>query len=186
MESVSYVEGTIECRLAHFLFNYRVTPQSTAEFLTGRRPCTRLGLIHPDTKQKVIRKNGNVENSSTLQHLKVGDKLYAKDFSGEGKLIPASVIKVTGPVSYKLKTQSRHFIRRHLDHLHVRYFSDDNVTDPRNDYDDWSVSSTFTSPTTDGPLNVSLSNSYDLQEFTQLSVNLSNQSRKPTDRYTPV
>ena len=28
---ISKLEGTIECRLARFLFNYRVTPQSTTE-----------------------------------------------------------------------------------------------------------------------------------------------------------
>ena len=107
---ISKLEGTIECRLARFLFNYRVTPQSTtelspAELLMGRRLHTRLDLIHPDATQKVIRKQGNVENSSTPRHL---DKLYAKDFSGKGKWIPVSVIKVTGPISYKLKTQSGH------------------------------------------------------------------------------
>ena len=51
----------------------------------GRRLRARLDLIHPDTTQKVIRKQGNVENSSTPRHFKVGDKLYAKDFSGKGK-----------------------------------------------------------------------------------------------------
>ena len=132
-----------------------------------------MDLIHPDTTQKVIRKQGNVENSSTPRHFKVGDKLYAKDFSGKGKWIPVSVIKVTGPISYKLKTQSGHFICRHLDHLRVRYLPDDNVTDPRTDHDDWSVSSTYTSPTTEGPLNVSPSTSSDPQELTQPSVHRS-------------
>ena len=41
--------------------------------------------------------------------------------------------------NYKLETQSRDFIRRHLDHLHVRYLPDDNVTDSTTDHDDWSV-----------------------------------------------
>ena len=90
---------------------------------------------------------------------------------GKGKWIPASVIKVTGPIPYKLKTQSGDFIRRHLDHLRVRYLPDDNVTDPTTDHDDWSVSSTYTSHTTEGPLNVSPpSTSFDPQELTQPSV----------------
>ena len=67
---ISKLEGTIECRVTCFLFNYHVTPQSTtelspAELLMGRRSCIHLNLIHPDTTQKVIRKQGNVENSST-------------------------------------------------------------------------------------------------------------------------
>ena len=103
---ISKLEGTIEFRLAHFPFNYCVTPQSTtelspADLLKGRRLRTRLDLIHPDTTQKIIRKQGNIENFSTPRHFKVGDKLYAKDFIGKGKWIPASVIKVTSPTSYK-------------------------------------------------------------------------------------
>ena len=96
----------------------------------GRRLRTRLDLIHPDTTQKVIRKQEMLRTVLyTPRHFNVGDKLYAKDFSGKGKWIPASVIKVTGLIIYKLKTQSGHFIHRHLDHLCVRYLPDDNVTD---------------------------------------------------------
>ena len=86
----------------------------------GRRLYTRLDFIHPNTTQQLIRKQGNVENSSIPRQFKVGDKLYAKDFSGKGKWIPDSVIKVTGPLPYKLNTQSGHFIRHHLDQLCVR------------------------------------------------------------------
>ena len=98
-----------------------------------------------------------------------------------------SVIKVTGPISYKLKTQSGHFIRHHLDHLRVRYLPDDNVTDPRTDHDDWSVSSNYTSPITEGPLNVSpRSTSSAPRGLTQQSVHRSTRIRNPVDRYTPV
>ena len=117
---------------------------------------------------------------------RVGDKLYAKDFSGKGKWIPDSVIIVTGPISYQLKTQTGHFIRHHSYHLRVRYLPDDNVTDPRTDYDDWLVSGIYTSPTTECPLNVSPCNSSDPQELTQSSVRRSSRIRNPMDRYTPV
>ena len=55
--------------------------------------------------------------------------------------------------SYKLKTQSRHFIH-HLDHLHVSYPSDNMSphTDPATN--DWSLSSTYPC-SIEGPLNVS-------------------------------
>lgn len=127
-----------------------------------RRLCTHVDLIRPDTTQKVIRKQGNSENSSTPRHFTVGDKLYAKDFSVKEK--------VSGAISYKLRTQSGHYIHHHLDHLRVHYLPGNNVTDPRTDHDDWSVSSTYTSPTTEGPLNVSPSTSSDSQELTQPSV----------------
>ena len=62
---ISKLEGTKECRLPRFLFNYRVTSLSTTELspavlLMGRRLCTRVDLIHLDTTQNVIMKQGNV------------------------------------------------------------------------------------------------------------------------------
>ena len=69
----------------------------------------------------------------------------------------------------------------HLDHLRIRYLPDDNVTDPRTDRDDWSVSSTYTSPTIEGPLNVSQPST-----LTQPSVRRSTRTRNSMDRYTQV
>ena len=75
----------------------------------------------------------------------------------------------------------------HLDHLRIRYLPDDNVTDPRTDRDDWSVSSTYTSPTIEGPLNVSQpSTSCGSRELTQLSVRQSTRTRNSMDHYTQV
>ena len=51
------------------------------------------------------------------------------------------------------------------------------------DHDDWSVSSTYTSPTTEGALNVSPS---DPQELKQSSVCQSTRIRNPVDCYTPA
>ena len=53
---VSKLQGPIENRLLHFLFKYRITPQSTtgispAELLMGRRLRSYLDLLHPDTCQ---------------------------------------------------------------------------------------------------------------------------------------
>ena len=84
-------------------------------------------------------------------------------------MLKISVVKKNGFLYLLLRllvpylTSSRHspghFIRRHLDHLRIRYPPDDNVTDPGTDYNDWSVSSTYTSPTTKDPFNVSPSTS---------------------------
>ena len=44
----------------------------------GRRLRALLDLIHPDTTQKVIRKQGNVENSSTPDILKLDTNCMLK------------------------------------------------------------------------------------------------------------
>ena len=54
-------EGTIEDRIARFLFTYRITPQSTtqmspAELLMGRRLRSRLDLLKPNLAQRVEKK----------------------------------------------------------------------------------------------------------------------------------
>ena len=69
-DGISKLEDTIKCRLARLLLNYHVTLQSTteistAELLMGKRLHTRLELIHPNTTIKLIKKQGNIENSST-------------------------------------------------------------------------------------------------------------------------
>ena len=70
--------------------------------------------------------------NSSRQHKKSsGNKEMLKTL-----LLP-NILKLE--TNYKLETQSRDFIRRHLDHLHVRYLPDDNVTDSTTDHDDWSV-----------------------------------------------
>ena len=51
----------LETQICHFLFRYRITPHSTtgilpAELLLGRRPRSRLDLLHPDIAGRVRKK----------------------------------------------------------------------------------------------------------------------------------
>ena len=51
-------EGTLESKLSHFLFYYRITPQTTTgqspvELLLGRHLKSHLDLLHPNAKTKV-------------------------------------------------------------------------------------------------------------------------------------
>ena len=53
-------EGTLESKLAHFLFHYRLTPQTTtgespSELLLGRRIKSRLDLLQPNVRSKVFK-----------------------------------------------------------------------------------------------------------------------------------
>ena len=49
----------------------------------------------------------------------IGDKVYAKNFYGD-KWLAAEVIKVSGPLSYQVKSEGV-ILRRHVDHIRKRY-----------------------------------------------------------------
>ena len=125
--NVSKLQGPIEHRLIQFQFRYRITPQTTtgrspSELLMGRRLRSHLDLIHPDVSHKAIdRQFKSCQEQSTPRKFQVNDHLFARNYIGSRKWIPVSVVKITGPVSYLVKTESGAVIRRHVDQLRVRY-----------------------------------------------------------------
>ena len=128
--NVSKLQGPIEHRLIQFQFRYRITPQTTtgrspSELLMGRRLRSHLDLIHPDVSHKAIdRQFKSCQEQSTPRKFQVNDHLFARNYIGSRKWIPVSVVKITGPVSYLVKTESGAVIRRHVDQLRVRYSSE--------------------------------------------------------------
>ena len=71
----------LETQICHFLFRYRITPHSTtgippAELLLGRRPRSRLDLLHPDVAGRVRKKQedqkSNHDRHCRSQELSVG------------------------------------------------------------------------------------------------------------------
>ena len=94
------MDGSLESKISKFLFNYRITPQSTtglapAEILLGRRPHSRFDLLHPDIYRKVRVKQDKVlqDNRCTIRKFSIGDTLYARNYSGTQKWIPVTVVK---------------------------------------------------------------------------------------------
>ena len=124
--AVSKLEGPMEVRILKFLFKYRVTPQTTtglspAQLLMGRRLRTHLDLLHPDTSKRVIDKQEkSISTNKAPRTFKIGDKLFAKNFHGP-QWIPVVVCKVSGPLSYHVKTEDEIVLRRHVHHLRIRY-----------------------------------------------------------------
>ena len=80
--------GTLEDRLAHFLFQYRLTSHTTtetssADLLMGRKPCSTLDPIksniadqvrHIQQKQKVEHDQGTIE-----RHFDIGAPVFIKN-----------------------------------------------------------------------------------------------------------
>ena len=125
--SIKKLDGPIDTRLTRFLLQYRITPQSTtglspSELLMGRRLRTVYDLLHPDIQEKVETKQTKIpQPHQKIRTFSIGDKLYAKNYSGSPTWIPVTVVKVTGPVSYHVETENGIVIRRHTDQLRLRY-----------------------------------------------------------------
>ena len=180
--SVKKLEGPMKERISKFLFKYRVTPQTTtgispAELLMGRRLRTHLDLLHPDIAQKVQDKQQKITWKKPPRVFQVDDKVYAKNFHG-AKWISAIVSKVAGPLSYQVTTNEGTILRRHVDHLRVRY-DDSELTEESEETEEWITmpSRTFanrTVPTAQPPA-----------ANPPVPVRRSTRTRNPIDRYSP-
>ena len=125
--TVTKMEGPMDQRIARFLLQYRVTPQTTtglspSQLLMGRQLRTVLDLIHPDTEQTVRKKQEKAIAAGGVHTRKfiVGDLAYTRT-PQEKVWLPVKVTKVLGPLSYQVSTESGMLLRRHVDHLRSRY-----------------------------------------------------------------
>jgi transposase InsO family protein len=149
--AIKKLEGNIETRLIQFLARYRVTPHTTtetspAELLMGRKLRTTLDLLHPDISCKVSTKQEKLNKSDKpLRSFNIGDNVFARNYDGKSKWLPATVIQITGPRSYHVQTSSNIVLRRHIDQLRTRYCKEDNNTTFTNeDLDKWSFPTSVT------------------------------------------
>ena len=117
--------GSLETRLARFLFKYRITPHSTtglspAELLMGRRLHSHLSQLHPDVAQRVEhhqeqQKLGH-DHHSKVCTFKVGDPVFARNFGNGPTWLPGLVQERRGPLSCLIELVDGRVIRRHMDH----------------------------------------------------------------------
>ena len=104
----------------------------------GRRPHSRFDLLHTDIYRKVWDKQDKVvqQNSRTVRKFSIRDTLYARNYSGTQKWIPVTVVKITGPVSYQVKTKSGNIVKRHVDQLCFRHIDTEDAFDSTEDFED--------------------------------------------------
>lgn len=122
--------STIQERLSKFLFQYRITPQTTtgippATLLLGRCPRSRFDALFPDISARVVSQQTKQaqqhDSTKPLRSFKVGDLVYTKDFSSTPVTwIPGRVVKCTGPLSYHITLRDGRVVRRHIDALRNR------------------------------------------------------------------
>ena len=117
--------GSIETRIARFLFSYHTTPQSTirstpAELLMKRNLRSCLDLLVPDLSNKVFQaqeQQKNIHDKKAQDHqFVVGDHVMARNHAEGPKWVRAQITKQSGPTSYKVTVNTTNQIwRRHQD-----------------------------------------------------------------------
>nr|XP_050045684.1 uncharacterized protein K02A2.6-like [Dermacentor andersoni] len=118
---------SIDETLQNFLLAYRNTPHPTtgeapANLLKGRRLRTRLDAMKPTVEGKVMHSQFTQmqQRRSNRDFFCVNDSVLVRNYRGPTKWVRGTVLKKTGPVSYKVMvtTPRGKFIwRRHLDQL---------------------------------------------------------------------
>ena len=77
--------------------------------------------MHLDVSHKVTTKLTSSSSRKPPRTFSVGNKVFARNYHGTKVWLPAEIIQVTGPVSYKVKRSSNLILRRHIDQLCTRY-----------------------------------------------------------------
>ena len=125
-------KSAIQDTLDRFLFNYRLTPHSTtgvspAELMFGRRLRSRLDLLWPaDSVSSRVAKRQQVQkkehaNAPRTVNLPPESPVMIRNYTpGGSKWIPATVVKQTGPLSYRCTGPSGNEVKRHQDQIITR------------------------------------------------------------------
>ena len=124
MKSETEVKS-LNIKLARFLLAYRNTPHSTtgeppSQLFLGRRLRTRLDLLKPDLSIKV--NNRQIDQSvakggSVTRHFSIGQRVIARNYTGNSKWVPGIVRAQLGPLSYQVEIGPTLVWRRHTDQL---------------------------------------------------------------------
>lgn len=127
------VHGSWRKRLARFLLQQHCTPSlvtgfSPAELLMGRRLRTVLDKLHPDlTAERKFKQEQDACKSNEFRSTRsfdVKDPVFVRNYGKGLKWSPATIVKPTGPVSYKALTTDGDIVRRHVDQMLPRVPTD--------------------------------------------------------------
>ena len=183
--------GSVETRVARFLFQYRLTPHAStgrppAELLLGRRPRSLLDNLKPDVSAHVRRQQEHQklhhDTHTSDRQFDVGDQVFVRQFSqGNSPVtwIPGTVEAVQGPVSYQIRLLDNRLVRRHVDHIRRRSCEVPTVSTSPEDDISFDISCSSTSPTR--PVPDALSIPRPQVPLPRRSVRI----RRPPDRWCP-
>ena len=116
-------------RLAQFLLGYRTTPHATTncspgELFLRRSPRTRFDLLRRTTKSFVNSKQAehkeHHDHRSRARCLFPGSPVMVRNYHGNSRWIPGTVVKKLGPISYCIDVGEGKVVKRHIDQLRQR------------------------------------------------------------------
>ena len=180
--------GTLETRVARFLFNYRITPQTTtgvspSELLFGHCLCCHLDFLRPNLDAKVRQNQSGQKELHDFhardRELVEGDSVLAKNFSAGEPWLPGVIYSMTGPASFTVDLTDGRRVRRHLDQVRKSASTtvvDQSSTTSETD-DDFSISLPNT-PTVEPPPSVDTSRASE-----DIELRRSNRTRRPPQRF---
>ena len=116
----------LETQILHFLFRYRITPHTTtgvtpAELLLGRRPRSRLDLLHPDISERVRQRQLNQKEGhdrhSRQRELSAGQTVWVKNPGTGRQWFPGAISQVLSPQRFQVSLEDGRVVDRHIDHV---------------------------------------------------------------------
>ena len=118
--------GSLETKLAMFLFNYRNIPHSNTgksptQLLFGRKV---LDHLHPDEAKAVeeqqLKQKVYHDRHAKDRQVNVGDPVCVTNFSSGPCWLPGVVVNKSRPASFIVKLLDDRTVRRHQDHVRAR------------------------------------------------------------------
>ena len=119
----------LETQILHFLFRYRITPHSTtgvtpAELLLGRRPRSRLDLLHPDISRRFRQRQWNQKEGHD-QHcrqreLSAGQTVWVRNPGTGRQWFPGTISQVLSHQRFRVSLEDGCIVDRHIDHVRRR------------------------------------------------------------------
>ena len=103
---------SLETQLCRFLFRYCITPHSTtgvppAELLLGRRPRSRLDLLHPNIAERVHGQQAKQKNSHDRhchrRDFRVGESVWVRDLPAGLTWLPGVIVQALGPDRFQVE-----------------------------------------------------------------------------------
>ena len=116
--------ATIQRKLDKFLMAYRNAPHATthrspAQHFYGRSLRSRLDLLKPDNRRRVIRsqtEQAKYQGSKAIREFSVGDIVLARDYRGQKKWMRGEIVARHG-MHYDVKMAPNTCWRRHIDQI---------------------------------------------------------------------
>ena len=134
--------GSVENKVARFLFKYRVTPHSTtgvppAELIFGRQLRTTLDLLQPsighNVRQRQTKQKEGHDAHSKGREFAEGDTVFVICFNKVNTWLPGVIDRKQGPVSYRVVLDDDRVVRRHTDHIRTRKCDVDQAANENNE-----------------------------------------------------